>query len=419
MALLNHVTREITAKVVYYGPGLCGKTSNLKYIYDNLEDDGRGQMLSLATEADRTLFFDFLPMDLGAMRGFKIRVQLYTVPGQVFYEATRKRVLKGCDGVVFVADSQRRMQEANRESLAQLSQHLEQNGLLFEEVPIVLQYNKRDLPDLLSVEELDADLNPANAPFFEAVASEGIGVEDTLKAAIKLVLKNLLDKGIIRQEEDSGILAAHPLPRTLEMPGPVDGERPPLDDTAPNALAPASAGPAASAGDADSLFEEAAPELTAASGADPFGELEEMARLEGATPAPRLEVVPAAPATPQAPFHAVEGMAPEWLFSEPGEETASLLAQSAPLDGAMGSDGEPEEELLLEPAASAVFGSLQSLPDEGRASVAEPLPKGDEGTPGPVAATPALSLAPGQVQSVTLVIDGKSYRLQLRLDRMD
>jgi len=195
MVLFNYSTRELTAKIVYYGPGLCGKTTNLQYTYESLPDNvKKGKMLSLATKTDRTLFFDFLPLELGRIRGMKTRVQLYTVPGQVFYNSTRKLVLKGADGVVFVADSQSKMLEANAESYKNLEDNLREMGLRIEEIPLVMQFNKRDLPHLSSIEEMNAQINRHNAPFYEAVATTGIGVEDTLKAITKLVLNNLATK---------------------------------------------------------------------------------------------------------------------------------------------------------------------------------------------------------------------------------
>lgn len=195
MVLFNYSTRELTAKVVYYGPGLCGKTTNLQFIYESLPDSvKKGKMLSLATKTDRTLFFDFLPLELGKIRGMKTRVQLYTVPGQVFYNSTRKLVLKGADGVVFVADSQAKMLEANVESYRNLEDNLRETGLRIEEIPLVMQFNKRDLPHLASIEEMNTQINRHNAPFYEAVATTGIGVEDTLKAITKLVLNNLATK---------------------------------------------------------------------------------------------------------------------------------------------------------------------------------------------------------------------------------
>jgi signal recognition particle receptor subunit beta len=194
MVLFNYSTRELTAKVVYYGPGLCGKTTNLQYIHSTLPDNVKGKMLSLATKTDRTLFFDFLPIDLGQIRGMKTRVQLYTVPGQVFYNETRKLVLKGADGIVFVADSQATMLGANVESFKNLEENLKAHGMNLSEMPHVLQFNKRDLPKLANIEELNSAINRFNAPFYESVATTGIGVQDTLKAITKLVLLHLTKK---------------------------------------------------------------------------------------------------------------------------------------------------------------------------------------------------------------------------------
>jgi mutual gliding-motility protein MglA len=176
---------------VYYGPGLCGKTTNLQYIYNKTNPEAKGKMISLATETERTLFFDFLPLALGEIRGFKTRFHLYTVPGQVFYDASRKLILKGVDGVVFVADSQIARMEANVESLENLRTNLAEQGYALDKLPYVIQYNKRDMPGIAPVEELRQLLNPSSVPEFEAVASTGIGVFDTLKAVAKLVLSNL------------------------------------------------------------------------------------------------------------------------------------------------------------------------------------------------------------------------------------
>src|SRR5213595_3506474 len=191
MVLFNYSTKELTAKVVYYGPGLCGKTTNLQWIHEKTPIKNKGKMLSLATEADRTLFFDFLPIELGSIRGMKTRIQLYTVPGQVFYNATRRMVLKGADCVVFVADSQEPMLDANLDAAHNLRENLEANEIDPAEIPTVLQYNKRDLPNALPVEILNERLNTRGLPFFEAVAMKGQGVEDTLKAATALVFKSL------------------------------------------------------------------------------------------------------------------------------------------------------------------------------------------------------------------------------------
>ncbi len=194
MVLFNYSTKELTAKVVYYGPGLCGKTTNLQWIHEKTPIKNKGKMLSLATEADRTLFFDFLPIDLGTIRGMKTRIQLYTVPGQVFYNATRRMVLKGADCVVFVADSQEPVLDANLDALANLKENLEANEIDPGEIPTVLQYNKRDLPNALPLEILNEKLNPRGLPFFEAVAMKGQGVDETLKAATGLVFKSLATK---------------------------------------------------------------------------------------------------------------------------------------------------------------------------------------------------------------------------------
>ena len=191
MSFINYAKREINCKIVYYGPGLCGKTTNLQYIYDRTAEKSKGKMISLATEADRTLFFDFLPLDLGTVRGFTTRFHLYTVPGQVFYDASRKLILKGVDGVVFVADSQSERMEANVESIRNLDENLKEHGLDLQEIPYVLQFNKRDLNNVATVEEMYRTLNFKREPTFEAVATQGYGVFDTLRAVAKQVLKDL------------------------------------------------------------------------------------------------------------------------------------------------------------------------------------------------------------------------------------
>lgn len=191
MSLVNYSTKEITCKIVYYGPGRSGKTSNLQYVHAFVPEERKGPMVSLATETDRTLFFDFLPLDLGTISGFRTRMQLYTVPGQVYYNATRKLVLRGADGVVFVADSQREQFDENIESLRNLHENLIGEEIVVRDFPMVLQYNKRDLPDVLPVEELDDVLNFRGLPAFSAAAVEGKGVFDTLKGISQLVLQSL------------------------------------------------------------------------------------------------------------------------------------------------------------------------------------------------------------------------------------
>ena len=191
MTFINYASREINCKIVYYGPGLCGKTTNLQHIFESTAPQSRGKLISLATETDRTLFFDFMPLELGTVRGFKTRFHLYTVPGQVFYDASRKLILKGVDGVVFVADSQEERMDANVESLYNLEENLKAQGYDLMKIPYVLQLNKRDLPNVIPAAELSAELVRREEPVVEAVASTGAGVFDTLKAVAKQVLTEL------------------------------------------------------------------------------------------------------------------------------------------------------------------------------------------------------------------------------------
>ncbi len=191
MSFINYSSREINCKIVYYGPGLCGKTTNLQYIYRRTNPNQKGKLISLATETERTLFFDFLPLALGDIRGFKIRFHLYTVPGQVFYAASRKLILKGVDGIVFVADSQLERMESNMESLDDLKINLSEQNYELEKIPFTIQYNKRDLPNIVPVAEMEKLLNARMLPFFEAVAVTGKGVFETLKAVAKQVLFEL------------------------------------------------------------------------------------------------------------------------------------------------------------------------------------------------------------------------------------
>jgi mutual gliding-motility protein MglA len=191
MTFINYASREINCKIVYYGPGLCGKTTNIQYIYDRTNPGAKGKLISLATETDRTLFFDFLPLDLGSVKGFKVRFHLYTVPGQVFYDASRKLILKGVDGVIFVADSQNERMEANEESVYNLKMNLKEQGYDLQVIPYVLQLNKRDLPNVATVDEMVQKLQQKQEPVFEAVASKGVGVFETLKAVARQALNDL------------------------------------------------------------------------------------------------------------------------------------------------------------------------------------------------------------------------------------
>lgn len=195
MSFINYNAREINCKIVYYGPSFSGKTTNLQFIYDNTNPDAKGKMNSLETEIDRTIFFDFLPVALGEIRGFKTRFHLYTVPGRVFYDASRKSILKGVDGIVFVADSQMSRIEENQDSIENLRTNLADQGYSLDKLPYIIQYNKRDMPDIASIEELRSILNPTNVHDFQAVASTGVGVFDTLKAVAKLILTELKKGG--------------------------------------------------------------------------------------------------------------------------------------------------------------------------------------------------------------------------------
>jgi len=262
MVFFNYSTMQMAAKIVYYGPGLCGKTTNLQHIYSRTSNESRGEMVSLETETDRTLFFDLLPIDVGSIAGFNTRIQLYTVPGQVFYNTTRKLVLKGVDGVVFVADSQRAMVQANRDSLENLKENLQEMGLSLDEVPLVLQYNKRDLPDICSVDELNSALNAHGNQHFEASALHGQGVFETLKGISKLTLLSLKQR--LSRATGQEVSAARP----PAAPKPAAPPAKPAAAAAPR-VAPKAARPAA----------PAAPRPTVRKTRDVMGELERL-RLE-------------------------------------------------------------------------------------------------------------------------------------------
>jgi signal recognition particle receptor subunit beta len=191
VSLINYSSREINCKVVYYGPGLGGKTTNIQYVYEKLAPETKGKLVTLATEMDRTLFFDFLPLELGEVKGFKTRFHLYTVPGQVYYNASRKLILRGVDGIVFVADSSEARFDANIEALYNLHDNLKEYDLNLDEIPFVMQWNKRDMPDAIPVDELNQEFNPEGYDNFEAVAINGVGVFDTLKCVAKQVLRQL------------------------------------------------------------------------------------------------------------------------------------------------------------------------------------------------------------------------------------
>jgi signal recognition particle receptor subunit beta len=241
MAFVNFATREITAKIVYYGPGLGGKTTSLQYIHNGLPGDNRGKMISLATEEDRTIYFDFLPLNLGKIQDFAVRVQLYTVPGQVRYNATRKLVLRGADGLVFVADSQKHKKLSNLESFHNMEENLREHGKDLKDLPHILQFNKIDLPNRMSAQDLNTLLNKYNVPFFETCATLGIGILDALKSITKLVFNDLGKKALLQKKTKtgSGPNAGAPAAIATENQNPAA----PVPASLPPAAAPAPAAP--------------------------------------------------------------------------------------------------------------------------------------------------------------------------------
>jgi len=233
MVFFNHATRQMTAKIVYYGPGLCGKTTNLNTIYGKTSQKARGEMVSLNTETDRTLFFDLLPMDIGVVGGFKTKLQLYTVPGQVFYNSTRKLVLKGVDGIVFVADSQTPMLDANKESLQNLDDNLRELGLDIRQIPMAFQWNKRDLRNVVPIDQLEAELNPHTLPSFQSVASDGAGVFETLRGITKLALAHIKAHHFADPDSEAGVSASVGGAAPSAPPPPPPPPPPPLPVPAP------------------------------------------------------------------------------------------------------------------------------------------------------------------------------------------
>ncbi len=324
MVFFNWATMQMAAKIVYYGPGLCGKTTNLSFIYAKTSPKSRGEMVSLETESDRTLFFDLLPIEVGTIGGFKTRLQLYTVPGQVFYNTTRKLVLKGVDGVVFVADSQRPMREANIESFENLRNNLAELGLTVDDIPLVVQYNKRDLKNILTVEELNSDLNQqGDTLFFEATAIDGAGVFETLKEITKLTLKKLRKR------------MAAPQPSLAPTPRPVRTASPPARRSSISAAALARA--------AEEAVAETAPTANAA-----------QAPAEAVSSKRHLEVVPAQevaveePAAPHPP-----------TFESAAESDEPVPAHEAP---AASPGGPSDSDVTVE----------EEIPDAGVETTGEP-----------------------------------------------
>ncbi|HQT93484.1 MAG TPA: GTPase domain-containing protein [Thermoanaerobaculaceae bacterium] len=307
MVFFNWATMQMAAKIVYYGPGLCGKTTNLSFIYTKTAPGSRGEMVSLETETDRTLFFDLLPIEVGKVGGFRTRLQLYTVPGQVFYNTTRKLVLKGVDGMVFVADSQRPMADANIESLENLTENLTELGLAIDTLPIVMQYNKRDLKNVLTLDELNSRLNPDGRwDYFESVATDGTGVFETLKAITKLTLRSLRRR--MTTHDGTGVpLAASGVPTPPGAPSrhPVAFSPAALAAAAAEGLGTLASSPAAIGPDAD---EAPRPELQTAEAADvrpAAAAIEDVVQPAGSE-APKAEAAAASADDTTAEFPAAE-----------------------------------------------------------------------------------------------------------------
>jgi signal recognition particle receptor subunit beta len=381
MVLFNYATKEITAKVVYYGPGLCGKTTNLQFVYDSLPSNSKSKMLSLATKTDRTLFFDFLPLDLGKIRGMRTKLQLYTVPGQVYYNSTRQLVLKGADGIVFVADSQDFALDANSESLQNLEDNLKRQGVRIREIPIVLQYNKRDLPNALPVAEIDAEINKLHAPHYESVATTGIGVEETLKGITQLVLAHLVRKYNLEGSE--------PLEREIQILN-APGER---------------------AASAESLWEdgdEPEPATTVAAAPPPAASEAFVIddAIDESIPLARTELIGGTPA-PAPAFIAPPPPAPPPLMSSPFEDVTDYYATGA---------ADLQEMLTEVPMTSVEI----PLP----AGILDSLPQLDSSSP-VATATPAERRATdGLVKEVSIPINlsldeirnHRRLRLKITLD---
>ena len=331
MVFFNYSTMQMAAKVVYYGPGLCGKTTNLQWIFEHTSRDSRGEMVSLATETDRTLFFDLLPIDVGSIAGFSTRIQLYTVPGQVFYNTTRKLVLKGVDGVVFVADSQRPMLQANIESFQNLEDNLAEMGLSLDTIPLVLQYNKRDLPNVLSIEELEQALNPDGR--FQSLggsAINGDGVFETLKTISKatlLALKRRLTQGRGAEGGPAKRPAAAPSAPKPPAPAPPAAAKRSVPAPPPRAEAPA---PAPAPPSPPPVAEPPAPEPPVEAAPAPLD-------IEPAPAPPAIEIDPPAPE----PVVEIDRPAPE-------PEPEPIVAAPAPAPPAP----EPAPEPVAAPAAS-------------------------------------------------------------------
>jgi len=445
MVLFNHATKEVTAKLVYYGPGLCGKTTNLQWVHEHVAFKAKGKMLSLATESDRTLFFDFLPVELGTIRGMRTRVQMYTVPGQVFYDATRKMVLKGADAVVFVADSQEAMLDADLESFESLRRNLIANDL-DPNLPLVFQYNKRDLPTALPVSVLNARLNPRGLPSFEAVAFKGVGVEDTLKGITKLLFSALADfYGTEATQTMAGKMqapkftgppgAALPRPPTPEAPKPpaaaaakpappaparevakappaavtpapaqaaTPAPTPPRPAPRPAASAPGPAPPSAPKPD-DTLVSRQPLIARPAATRPPAAEVPAL-KVEPKAPAPRVE--------PKAPAPKVEAKAPAAATPPP----AAKAPQAAPAREAPAARPAPAPAAAQAPPKPAPVAAAPAAPAPAPPIVAAPPaapPVAAAPAPAPVA-RPAVAAMPAEAESEEMGVLDETIDLRRR-----
>ena len=385
MVLFNYSTKELTAKVVYYGAGLCGKTTNLQWIHEQLPIKNKGKMLSLATEADRTLFFDFLPIELGTIRGMKTRVQLYTVPGQVFYNATRRMVLKGADCVVFVADSQDAMIEANSDAMKNLRENLIANELDPDNIPLVIQYNKRDLPNAAPLADLNKVLNTRGVPFVEASAKSGKGVEETLKVATQLVFKVLAGK--YGNDAAAGAKPTGTTPRPAATAKPAAPPPAPPQPAAPPPLPPPARVASAPLPPPRSAPPPPPPARATPPSPPAFSSNDDLLdSLGGPGPAPaapglsldsELDLGPApAPVDFGDPLDALSGSAPPPASGDPFGPELSLdsLGEAPPSSAPAGSTGEIELELGPPPSTGPgdPFGSALESPFGAGPATAQP-----------------------------------------------
>jgi mutual gliding-motility protein MglA len=413
MVFFNYATMQMAAKIVYYGPGLCGKTTNLHYIYQKTSPQSRGEMVSLETETDRTLFFDLLPLDVGVIGGFKTRLQLYTVPGQVFYNTTRKLVLKGADGLVFVADSQKPMLDANIESLNNLRQNLAEIQLELEDIPVVVQLNKRDLPNILSPEEVRRALDPEGKfEMVESSAVTGQGVFETLKLISKLTLKNLRK----RMMGDEPTTKAAPIVRERivpthepERPKPPKAVTQPIpaitDDAAPTPVAPAA--PAVVAPIAEPRPAPAAPAVAVVEQPPPAPVIAPRPTAPPAAAVAQTSRPAVAPLSPAPPVVTPAPSRPEPSVSAPVPETPAAAAVAAPASA---------ETLEVKHVKVRSSGDVLAELDSLRKKATQGAPRKREASPldalGAISATPRKT-----TKSITITPDGETSS-QIRRVRM-